>query len=37
MFGRNWQPAEATIIEAISEMRAPKNTFGQPKVGYEKA
>jgi pimeloyl-ACP methyl ester carboxylesterase len=35
MFGRDWQPAEATIIEAISEAKMPKNIIGQPNVGYE--
>jgi hypothetical protein len=35
MFGRDWQPAEASVIEAISEPRAPKNIIGQPNVGYE--
>src|SRR5260370_36302537 len=35
MFGRDWQPAEATVIEAISEPKAPKNIVGEPSVGYE--
>jgi hypothetical protein len=35
MFGRDWQPAEATVIEAISEIKTPKNVIGQPNVGYE--
>jgi hypothetical protein len=35
MFGRDWQPAEATVIEAISVLAPRKNIIGQPNAGRE--